>query len=81
MKQNGVNGNLLETLTNFLNDTKQRVVLNGHHSKWANTEAGVPQGSILGPLLFVIYLNDLPNNLISNSKLFVDDASLFFSNK
>ena len=77
MKQNGVKGNLLETLTNFLNDRKQRVVLNGQHSKWANIEAGVPQGSILGPLLFLIYINDLPDNLISNSKLFADDTSLF----
>ena len=77
LKQNGVKGNLLETLANFLNDRKQRVVLNGHHSKWANIEAGVPQGSILGPLLFLIYINDLPDNLISNSKLFADDASLF----
>ena len=77
MKQNGVKGNLLETLTNFLNDRKQRVVLNGQHSKWANIEAGVPQGSILGPLLFLIYINDLPDNLISNSKLFSNDTSLF----
>ena len=77
MKQNGVKGNLLETLTNFLNDRKQRVVLNGQHSKWANIEAGVPQGSILGPLLFLIYINYLPDNLISNSKLFADDTSLF----
>ena len=78
LKQNGVKGNLLETLTNFLNDRKQRVVLNGQHSKWANIEAGVPQGSILGPLLFLIYINDLPDNLISNSKLFANDKSLFF---
>ena len=55
LRQNGVKGNLLETLTIFLNDRKQRVVLNGQHSKWANIEAGVPQGSILGPLLFLIY--------------------------
>ena len=59
LKQNGVKGNLLETLTNFLNDRKQRVALNGQHSKWANIEAGDPQGSILGPLLFLIYINDL----------------------
>ena len=70
-------GNLLETLTNFLNDRKQRVVLNGQNSKWANIEAGVPEGLILGPLLFLIYINDLPDNLISNSKLFADDTSLF----
>ena len=55
LKQNGVKGNLLETLTNFLNDRNQRVVLNGQHPKWANIEAGVPRGSILGLLLFLIY--------------------------
>ena len=76
-KHNGVKGNLRDTLTNFLNDWKQRVVLNGQHSKWANIEAGVPQGSILGPLHFFIYINDLPDNLISNPKLFPDDTSLF----
>ena len=56
LEQNGVKGNLLETLTNFLDDRKQQVVLNSQHSKWANIEAGVPQGSILGPLLFLIYI-------------------------
>ena len=57
LKQNGIKGNLLDTLTNFLNDKKQRVVLNGQHSKWVNIEAGFPQGTILGPLpfLFDIY--------------------------
>ena len=80
LKQNGVKGNLLDTLTKFLNDTKQRVVLNGQHSKWAIIEAGVSQGSILGPLLFLICINDLHDNLISNLKLFTDDIT-FFSNK
>ena len=70
-------GNLLETLTDFLKDQKQRVVLNGQNSSWANIEAGVPQGSILGPLLFLIYINDLPDNLSTNVKLFADDTSLF----
>ena len=66
-------------MTNFLSDRKQRVVLNSQHSKWANIEAGVPQGSILGPLLLIlfIYINDLPDNLTSNSKLFPDYTSLF----
>ena len=56
---------------------KQRVVLNGQHSPWADVKAGVPQGSILGPLLFLIYINELPNRLNSNVKLFADDTSLF----
>ena len=43
----------------------------------SNIEAGVPQGSILSPLLFLIYMNELPDNIISNSKLFADDSSLF----
>ena len=77
LKQNGISGNLLETLTDFLKDRKQRVVLNGQNSSWANVEAGVPQGSILGPLLFLIYINDLPDNLSANVKLFADDTSLF----
>ena len=70
LKQNGISGNLLETLTDFLKDRNQRVVLNGQNSLWANIEAGVPQGSILGPLLFLIYINDLPDNLSTNVKLF-----------
>ena len=75
-KQNGLKGNLLDTLTNFLNDRKQRVVLDGQHSKWGDIEAGVPQGSILGPLLFLMYINDFHDNLISNPKLFADDTSI-----
>ena len=56
---------------------KQRVVLNGQSSSWTNVKAGVPQGSILGPLLFLIYINDLADGLSSNTKLFADDTSLF----
>ena len=77
LKQNGVAGNLLNTLADFLKDRKQRVVLNGQNSTWVNVEAGVPQGSNLGPLLFLIYINDLSENLVSNPKLFADDTSLF----
>ena len=77
LKQNGISGNLLETLTDFLKDRKQRVVWNGQNLSRKNIEAGVPQGSILGPLLFLIYINDLPDNLSTNVKLFADDTSLF----
>ena len=57
--------------------TKQRVLLNGQVSDWSDVRAGAPQGSILGPLLFLIYINDLSEGLSSNAKLFADDTSLF----
>ena len=76
-KQNGISGSLLNLLSNFLKNRKQRVVLNRQTSSWVDVNAGVPQGSILGPLLFLIYINDLADGLSSNAKLFADDTSLF----
>ena len=55
----------------------QRVLLNGQTSDWETIQAGVLQGSILGPLFFLVYINDLTDNLNSNVKLFTDDTSLF----
>jgi len=77
MRKNGISGNLLNTLTNYLTNRKQRVVLNGIESPWEAIDSGVPQGSVLGPLLFLIYINDLTDNISANIKLFADDASLF----
>ena len=51
--------------------------MNGQNSLWSNVEAGVHQRSILSPLLFLIYINDLPDNLSTNVKLFADDSSSF----
>ena len=62
-----------------MQNRKQRVVLNGVTSAWKGICAGVPQGSVLGPLLFFIYINDLPNRIVSNTKLFADDVSIFSS--
>ena len=72
-----ISGNLLSLLKSFLNSRFQKVVLNGKGSNWSSVLAGVPQGSILGPLLFLIYINNLPDGLESSVKLFADDTSLF----
>ena len=77
LTQNGISGNLLNLLEDFLKERKQRAVLNGQVSTWTNINAGVPQGFILGPLLFLIYINDLTEGLTTNVKLFADDTSLF----
>ena len=66
----------MKNLSDFLKSRKQIVVLNGQHLSWSDVLAGVPQGSILGPLLFLIYINDLSDGLQCNPKLFAD-TSLF----
>ena len=73
----GISGDLFNLLENYLSGKLQRVVLNGQTSLWKLVLAGVPQGSILGPFLFPVYMNDLPNELKSNVKLFANDTSLF----
>ena len=72
--QNSTSGNLLDILWNFLSNRKQRVVINGQKSTWENVTAVFQQGSILGPLLFLIYINDLSGDLSSKTKLFADDT-------
>ena len=76
LNQYGISENL-SLIKRFLKNRKQRVVLNGQTSSWTNVLAGVPQGSILGPLFFLIYIKDLSDELSSNPKLFADDTSLF----
>ena len=68
---------MLNLLTNYLHKCYERVVLNGQTSSWELVKSGMPQGSVLGPLCFTIYINDLPDNLESNSKIFADETSLF----
>ena len=72
-----ISGNLQKLFQSFLSDRFHRVALNGQSSNWSPVLAWVPQGSILGPLLFLVYINDVPTNLESLSKLFADDTLLF----
>ena len=77
LKENRIDGPLLNVLEDLLSSRKQIVVLNGQHSSWNDVIAGVPQVSILGPILFLTFINDLSEGLHSNPKLFADDTSLF----
>ena len=77
LQQNGIEGKLLDLLHNYLNNRKQRVVINGFESNLGDIKAGVPQGSVLGPLLFLIYINDLEDGIKSSINFFADDTSLF----
>ena len=77
LKLLGICGRYNNLIQSFLDNRHQRVVLNGQASKWSLVETGVPQGSILGLLLFLVYINDLPQGLCCNAKLFADGT--FFS--
>ena len=64
-------------LENYLKNRNRRVVLNCISSSWKTILAGVPQGSLLGPFLFLIYINDFYHEISSICKMFADDTSLF----
>ena len=68
---------VLKWFTNYLSGRRQRVVLNGESSDWVEVEAGVPQGSILGPLLFFLYISDIVKCIGCSIRLFADDTSLY----
>ncbi len=63
-------------IEDFLVGRNQRVCVNGTYSKWHKVTSGIPQGSVLGPLLFIIYINDMPDNIDSDIYLFADDTKL-----
>ena len=73
----GVRDPLLSWIESYLFNRKQRIVVEGQSSEWANINAGVAQGPVLGPLLFLIYINDLTDELISNPFIYADDTMLF----
>ena len=75
---NGISGKLLSLLRNFLTNRQQRVVLNGRNSSWLTVRSGVPQGSVLGPLFFLAYINDIVDGLQNDIKLFADNTSIYY---
>ena len=79
LKVYGISGDLLKWFRNYLNERKQKVFVNGVLSYEAILNAGVPQGSVLGPLLFLLFINDIADDLIRMARLFADDTSLSFS--
>ncbi len=73
----GIRGPLLQWFTPFLIGRKQKVILNGAASSWRDVISGVPQGTILGPVMFLFYVNDIPNHAKSTTKLFADACKLY----
>ena len=73
----GIRGKLLRWIDDFLANRTQRVVINKEKSQEGSVTSGIPQGSVLEPILFVIYINDLPANVKSQVKMFADDTKLF----
>ena len=70
-----IDSKILLWITNFLNNRKQRVVVDGiFFSNYADVESGVPRGTVLGPLLFLLHINDLPSCVNSKVRLFADDC-------
>ena len=72
----GISGKLLNWFEAFLKDTRQRVVLGDDLSDWNDIKSGVPQGSVIGPILFIIYINDLSDNLTNTVKMYADDTKI-----
>ena len=77
LKSYGISGQIFGLISSFLSNRQLRVVLDGKSSQEYPLNAGVPQGSILGPTLFLLYINDLPDNVICNIAIYADDTTLY----
>ena len=73
----GIQGKIHEWLSIWLTKCIQRVVINGHESSFAEVQSGVPQGTVLGPLIFLLYINDINSGVSSKLRLFADDCILY----
>ena len=76
LKSYGISGQIFGLISSFLSNRQRRVVLDGKSSQEYPVNAGVPQGSILGPTLFLLYINDLPDDVICNIAIYADDTTL-----
>jgi ribonuclease P/MRP protein subunit RPP40 len=72
----GIEGNILKWIGNWLRNRRQRVVINGMASEWVSVTSGVPQGSVLGPLLFLTYVADIGDSVLGNLAMFADDSKI-----
>ena len=73
----GVGGRLNRLLGSLLQDRRQRVVVNGSKSSWVPVRSGVPQGTVIGPILFLVYINDIKSGVTSDMRLFADDSIIY----
>ena len=73
----GIRNHALSWIGTFLSNCTQTTVVNGVHSSYVEVTSGVPQGSVLGPMLFLLYINDINNAITSQIKLFADDSVLY----
>ena len=81
LKSHGMGNSMINWIEQWLSDRKQRVVVDGGVSSWKSVLSGVPQGSVLGPILFLVYINDLEEGVTGSILKFSDDTKLFRKTK
>jgi len=77
LQAHGMDGQVVRWIASWLRGRKQRVSLDGYSSRWADVLSGIPQGSVLGPLLFLTFINDLEDGIMNTILKFADDTKIF----